>query len=130
MFKSLLISLLTSALTWLNFSAFACLAAYFKQQNAIHFSTTYLYAQVAVQVLMWIVFGILCALLLRPKWISGLSPFVYLLLAVLFFYISIRFPLPFQFFGSTVYPPLSTVYGAGALTGMSLVLWIAGRCNT
>lgn len=127
MLKSLLAALGTSALVWLSFSAFAWVSAYFKQQSATHFSVSYLYAQVAVQLLMWAVFGVLAALLLRPQWLSGLSPLVYLLMGALFFYISIRYPLPFHSFGMTVYPPISTVYGAGALAGMSAVLWLAGK---
>lgn len=125
--RSILVALATSVLLWLSFAGFACLSAYFKQLNAIHFSINYLYAQVAVQIVMWVVFGVLAALLVRPQWISGLSPLLYLLIAVLFFYISIRFPLPFSVHGTTVYPPISTVYAAGALSGLSAVLWIGKK---
>lgn len=138
MLKSFLLSLFTSVLLWINFTGFGYLAEISKINLSVNFqipnatvagiSVTYLYVWLLTAA-PWLIAGILCALLVRDRWLRWFTPLVYLLAAFAAFYLAIRLPLPLIIngarvtsnLGSTFYPPTTTIAIFALLATFTLV---------
>ncbi len=138
MLKSFLLSLFTSVLLWINFTGFGYLAEISKINLSVNFqipnatvagiSVTYLYVWLLTAA-PWLIAGILCALLVRDRWLHWFTPLVYLLAAFAAFYLAIRLPLPLIIngarvtsnLGSTFYPPTTTIAIFALLATFTLV---------
>lgn len=138
MLKSFLLSLFTSVLLWINFTGFGYLAEISKINLSVNFqipnatvagiSVTYLYVWLLTTA-PWLIAGILCALLVRDRWLRWFTPLVYLLAAFAAFYLAIRLPLPLIIngarvtsnLGSTFYPPTTTIAIFALLATFTLV---------
>lgn len=138
MLKSFLLSLFTSVLLWINFTGFGYLAEISKINLSVNFQipnatvagipVTYLYVWLLTAA-PWLIAGILCALLVRDRWLRWFTPLVYLLAAFAAFYLAIRLPLPLIIngahvtsnLGSTFYPPTTTIAIFALLATFTLV---------
>lgn len=138
MLKSFLLSLFTSVLLWINFTGFGYLAEISKINLSVNFQipnatvagipVTYLYVWLLTAA-PWLIGGILCALLVRDRWMRWFTPLVYLLAAFAAFYLAIRLPLPLIIngarvtsnLGSTFYPPTTTIAIFALLATFTLV---------
>lgn len=138
MLKSFLLSLFTSVLLWINFTGFGYLAEISKINLSVNFQipnttvagipVTYLYVWLLTAA-PWLIAGILCALLVRDRWMRWFTPLVYLLAAFAAFYLAIRLPLPLIIngvrvtsnLGSTFYPPTTTIAIFALLATFTLV---------
>lgn len=138
MLKSFLLSLFTSVLLWINFTGFGYLAEISKINLSVNFQisnttlagipVTYLYVWLLTAA-PWLIAGILCALLMRDRWMRWFTPLVYLLAAFAAFYLAIRLQLPLTIngarvtsnLGSTFYPPTTTIAIFALLATFTLV---------
>lgn len=138
MLKSFMLSLLTSVLLWINFTGFGYLVEISKINLSVNFQipnttvagipVTYLYVWLLTAA-PWLIAGILCALLVRDRWMCWFTPLVYLLAAFAAFYLAIRLPLPLIIngarvtsnLGSTFYPPTTTIAIFALLATFTLV---------
>ena len=138
MLKSFLLSLFTSVLLWINFTGFGYLAEISKINLSVNFQipnatlagipVTYLYVWLLTAA-PWLIAGILCALLVRDRWLRWFTPLVYLLASFAAFYLAIRLPLPLIIngvrvtsnLGSTFYPPTTTIAIFALLATFTLV---------
>ncbi|MEE0511694.1 MAG: hypothetical protein UDG94_10725 [Peptococcaceae bacterium] len=147
MLKSFLLSLCTSVLLWINFTGFGYLAEINKLTLSVNFQipnasvagipVAYLYIWLLTAA-PWLIAGILCALLVRDRWLHWLTPLVYLLAAFVAFYLAIRLPLPLTIngvhvtsnLGSTFYPPTTTIAIFALLATFTLVRLLLKRTRS
>lgn len=138
MLKSFMLSLFTSVLLWINFTGFGYLSEISKINLSVNFQlpnatvagipVTYLYVWLLTAA-PWLIAGILCALLVRDRWLRWFTPLVYLLAAFAAFYLAIRLQLPLTIngvrvdsnLGSTFYPPTTTIAIFALLATFTLV---------
>lgn len=138
MLKSFMLSLFTSVLLWINFTGFGYLSEISKINLSVNFQlpnatvagipVTYLYVWLLTAA-PWLIAGILCALLVRDRWLRWFTPLVYLLATFAAFYLAIRLQLPLTIngvrvdsnLGSTFYPPTTTIAIFALLATFTLV---------